>query len=547
VSYVAAAPMWKPTYRVVLPKEGKGKALLQAWAVVDNTSGEDWADVKLGLTSGAPIAFRYDLHTPRDVPRSDLTESGVRKQAQAMIGEATFEEAPPPPPAAEPMPAPEVSSADRAGYYGGDEDEKDSKPGGGSKGAGKKPMDASKKERKKSDDLADTRSRAQAPKVILAGQSAPPEEPRREVDFESLRRSTLAQARAATVSGQTRFDIDQKVTVPDGTSTMVAIVNADVQGEETFLFRPGGAGFGYEANPYRVVRFRNTTPFVLEPGPISIFAGGSFVGEGLSEAVGANSSATIPFAVETGIMVTSTSKSDREEMRLIKMSRGILEVEQFARKATTYTVKAQTMESGFDMLVRHPKSGWNYSLAERPDGTEDLPDAYLVKIAVPAGKRDGTLTVVEQTPSKSSISIWDKPALGLLEKLLVYTDLTPDAKKKLQPIVDKRREMAKFEEQIIGLTEKRNKLDQRASELRENIRSIEKNTQANAQRQKWTKQLDEFTSEGNKLGVQLAELEAKRLDKRIEMEDLLQDLELTAPPAPAGPKKPETPAADPKK
>ncbi len=546
VSYVAAAPMWKPTYRVVLPKEGKGKALLQAWAVVDNTSGEDWGDVKLGLTSGAPIAFRYDLHTPRDVPRSDLTESGVRKQAQAMIGEATYEEAPAAPPAAEPMASPDVTKADKSGYYGGDGESRDAKAIGGSKGAPKTPMEAPKKERKKSEDDGRYRGPVGGATVRLADESSVVEDQRREVDFESLRRSTLAQARAATVSGQTRFDIDQKVTVPDGTSTMVAIVNADVQGEETFLFRPGGAGFGYEANPYRVVRFRNTTPFVLEPGPISIFAGGSFVGEGLSEAVGAGSSATIPFAVETGVMVTSTSKNDREEMRLIKMSRGILEVEQFARRATTYTVKAQTMDSGFDLLVRHPKSGWNYSLAERPEGTEDLPDAYLVKVAVPAGKRDGSLTVVEQTPSKSSISIWDKPALGLLEKLLVYTDLTPDAKKKLQPIVDKRREMAKFEEQIIGLTEKRNKLDQRASELRENIRSIEKNTQANAQRQKWTKQLDEFTSEGNKLGVQLAELEAKRLDKRIEMEDLLQDLELTAPPTPA--KKTEAPpAADPKK
>ena len=41
---------------------------------------------------------------------------------------------------------------------------------------------------------------------------------------------------------------------------------------------PGGAGDGYEANPYRVVRFKNTTPFALEPGPIAIYAGGSFVG-----------------------------------------------------------------------------------------------------------------------------------------------------------------------------------------------------------------------------------------------------------------------------
>src|SRR5690606_28977204 len=96
--------------------------------------------------------------------------------------------------------------------------------------------------------------------------------------------------------------------LPNGSATMVAIINTEVEAEETFLFRPGGAGVGYDANPYRVVRFKNTTPFVLEPGPISIYAGGSFVGEGLSETVGTRTSATIPFAVEPAILVTSSSR-----------------------------------------------------------------------------------------------------------------------------------------------------------------------------------------------------------------------------------------------
>src|SRR5262245_8339535 len=113
VSYVVAAPMWKPTYRVVLPEDGKGQALLQGWAVVDNTSGEDWAGVKMSLTSGEPIAFEYDLHTPRTVGRSDLTEAGGRKRATGAMGETNygdyeFEEAteaklePPPAETAEP-------------------------------------------------------------------------------------------------------------------------------------------------------------------------------------------------------------------------------------------------------------------------------------------------------------------------------------------------------------------------------------------------------------------------------------------------------------
>lgn len=543
VSYVAAAPMWKPTYRVVLPKEGKGKALLQAWAVVDNTSGEDWSDVNLGLTSGAPIAFRYDLHTPREVPRSDLTESGVRRQAEAMVGETIYDEVPAAPP---PPPAPVTATGAAAGDY--ELDDGYGYDSGGGKADKSPPKKKSKEAAKPNKAVARTEAGGPGGGYGAGGYKGMPaeaEQKRPAVDYDSMRRSMQAQAKAATVAGQTRFDIEQRVTVPEGTSTMVALVNADVEGEEVFLFRPGvGAGYGYESNPYRVVRFRNTTPFVLEPGPISIYAGGSFVGEGLSETVGSGTSATIPFAVETGILVTSSVRDDREEMRLVKMSRGILEVEQFARRATTYTVKAQTLDTGFTVLVRHPKSGWNYALAERPEGTEDLPDGWHIKVAVPAGQRDGNITIVEQTPSKSSISIWDRPALGLLEKLLVATDLTPEAKKKLTPIVEKRREIGKLEEQIYGLTEKRDKLDQRSDELRESLRSIEKNPQANAQRQKWTKQLDDFVSEGNKIGAQLADLEAKRLDKRIEMEDLLQDLDLTAPPAPAaGAKKPAAAAA----
>ena len=95
----------------------------------------------------------------------------------------------------------------------------------------------------------------------------------------------------------TRIDLEERVTVPDGTSTMVALINEQVEAEETFLFKPGGAGQGYESNPYRVVRFKNSTEYVLEPGPISIYSGGSFVGEGLSEAVGTQTSVTIPASV----------------------------------------------------------------------------------------------------------------------------------------------------------------------------------------------------------------------------------------------------------
>jgi hypothetical protein len=216
------------------------------------------------------------------------------------------------------------------------------------------------------------------------------------------------------------------------------------------------------------------------------------------------------------------------------MSRGILEVEQFARRTTVYTAKAQAMDDGFTVLVRHSKAGGAYVLANKPEGTEDLPDAYLVRLVVAKGSREGTLTIIEQTPARTQISIWNSPALDILEKLVLSTEVDRETKARLKPILDKRRAVAKLDEQLVDLTERRNKLDQRASELRQNLAAIAKNPRAGAQRDKWTKQLDEFASEGNKMGAQLADLEAKKLDQRVQLEDALEEFELT-PPAPKKP------------
>ncbi|MBI4706041.1 MAG: DUF4139 domain-containing protein [Deltaproteobacteria bacterium] len=533
VSYVVSAPMWKPTYRVVLPKEGKGQALLQGWAVVDNTSGEDWPEIELALTSGAPIAFRYDLHTPRDVERTDLSEQAVRKRAAVAVGETTYEyesekddktkaeEA-----AGEPEATPMEMGVAGAGPSYAPRGAAVMAPAAPSprpaRGNGGRYGGAERKRVAKSG-MAAAELDARVPRPEPA-----PEQPA--IDFESLRRSTLAKARATMVSGLTRFDIEQRVTVPEGTSTMVAIINQPVEGEETFLFRPGGAGQGYESNPYRVVRFRNATPFVLEPGPISIYSGGSFVGEGLSDTVGTNTSATIPFAVEPGIMVSSVVRSDREEMHIVSIVRGVLTVERFNQLATTWTVKAQTLDKGFKVLVRHPKAGGNYELKNRPAEAEEMPDAYLVAVQVPQGRKEGSIELCEETPSKTTISIWDRPATALLEKLLLATNLAPEARRRLEPIVALRQEMGRFDTQIEGLQERQGELDERASETRRNLRAIEKDPKAAALRQRLEKRLEEFTSEADKIGREIVDLQSKRLEKKVELEDQLQDLDLRAPP-----------------
>ncbi|MEZ4335936.1 MAG: OmpA family protein [Sandaracinaceae bacterium] len=74
LAYSAPTSAWRASYRLVLPEErGGDEAWLQAWAVVDNTTAEDWQDVELTLATDAPLSFAVDLRTPRVVDRPNVT------------------------------------------------------------------------------------------------------------------------------------------------------------------------------------------------------------------------------------------------------------------------------------------------------------------------------------------------------------------------------------------------------------------------------------------------------------------------------------------
>jgi hypothetical protein len=55
LTYVVAAPAWKTAYRAITGEDGEVD--LQAWAVIENATGEDWEDVTLTLSSGSPVTL----------------------------------------------------------------------------------------------------------------------------------------------------------------------------------------------------------------------------------------------------------------------------------------------------------------------------------------------------------------------------------------------------------------------------------------------------------------------------------------------------------
>lgn len=63
LGYVAEAPVWRTSYRVVLTDDGQ--ALMQAWALIHNDTDEAWRGVDIELANGEPTSFLFPMAAPR--------------------------------------------------------------------------------------------------------------------------------------------------------------------------------------------------------------------------------------------------------------------------------------------------------------------------------------------------------------------------------------------------------------------------------------------------------------------------------------------------
>ena len=92
VSYIAPAPTWRVSYRLVLDPKAKGgpTALLLGWGIFDNRLEEDLQGISLSLVAGMPISFVYDLYTPFTPERPEVKEEARVAAAPVEFEEAAF-------------------------------------------------------------------------------------------------------------------------------------------------------------------------------------------------------------------------------------------------------------------------------------------------------------------------------------------------------------------------------------------------------------------------------------------------------------------------
>ena len=498
IGYVAETPVWRPSYRVVV-KEGN-QADLQTWGIVQNLSGEPWQNVELVLVAGAPIAFQSTLGTPV-VPERPVVNDQGEVIAAVPTGETSLAEAPaaaPPPPEA---PAAEPEEAEAAAPAAS---MKKAESARGQGAGAPRPMAA-------------PAPAAQRLAVSRASLSAP--------------RRVSALAAVALESGNTRYALPEKVTVPDGSATMVLLLHQSVPGAAVFLFAPDPGVPDSSAHPFRVVRFTNGTSGLLERGPIAVFEKGSFLGEGVLEPLPPKATATVPFALERGLGVQSDHRYEELGARILKIEASQLWIERDQVHKTSYKVKNGGADRAH-VLVKHPRAQ-GARLHQPPPGTEDNvgTGTALVPVDVaPFGTAE--LVVDERTPYQQPVG-WLDPLADVSVKAYL-ADPRSDQKivaalSQAWVIRDKLRDL---NDERTRLTTEQADLQRSTQETRLNLKALEKNKGAADLVQKLTERLRKDGDRLDAITKRLIEIELSAREQDVRFRDAIRDITLVSPPAP---------------
>ncbi len=352
VGYIRQTPVWKTSYRLVLDDE---KApLLQGWAIVENTSEQDWENVRLRLISGRPISFIMDLYDPLYIPRPvvqlDLFAS-LRPQVygQDMAGaELDF--------LAKDLKRMSVrrsrgvAKKTAKGVYAREVPLAATSPAaGGMGGMGRMGMGT-------------------------AGYYG------RGVIANRLGESVQSAAIAGEVGELFQYDIETPVTLTRQKSAMLPIVNAKVKGKKVSIYNASV----HAKHPLSGLRLTNATDLHLMQGPITVFDGGVYAGDARIEDLPPGTERLISYAMDLDTEVSSRPKDSSSAMTSIRLYKGTMIVTRKSARSREYTVKNSGSKPKTVLVEQPIDHGWKLMAPKKP--TEKTRDRYRFAVEALPGE-----------------------------------------------------------------------------------------------------------------------------------------------------------------
>jgi hypothetical protein len=313
------------------------------------------------------------------------------------------------------------------------------------------------------------------------------------------------------------------VTIPDRSSTLVAIVNKRVTGQEVVLFRPELTRGVAQTHPYRAVMFKNETGFTLEKGPVTIYSSGTFVGEGFVERMEPQTTTFLTYSIDGNVTSASESGTQEKGLRLLKIVDGMIVSEVLRVERTEYTL-TNSHDAPITAYVKTPRrQGWK--LSEQPAQTVETPDALMVPQTVPA-QGTAKLAVEWVKPVVRQVGIDTATSTTVLKLFLESGKAPPAVQKQIEEIVSIKGQLGAIDAEVQRLTKQHADLSADQDRVRKNIKLLSKTAGNQALRSELVRKLADVEKQLGVLSGRLVRLSEQRAELSSKMTVLIRGIAL---------------------
>lgn len=496
VGYINETPVWRPTYRLV---SEKGKLYLQAWGIIQNISGEDWKNIRLSLVAGSPISFETNLAYSYIPPRPMISDYG-EVISSVPTSETTLAEEPPM--------APEPEYNEAIPMAGGMESLKSAPP-----------SPSKMKKAPKSQIKAETQYKGGG-----YGKSAYDDG----FSGSMIPKESTQLAAVVVEGGQTRYDIPQRVSIPDNNSTMVVIFSKKVEGELSYLFAPEYGVPDSSSHPFRVARFKNTTGGLLEKGPLAIYESGSFLGQGMLNILPMDATTTVPFSLEIGIAIEIKKTTTERGGKLFKIESGSIMIEKDYIYQSEYKIK-NGLDRDIKIILKHQRNAGS-KIIKPTKGVEDNVGTNTALVTADISKFTTDIVKVEEVKSFPYQADWMSDMVeDAIKDYISNNKSDVENVKMLSQLLEIREQLKKSYVKQEKLYQEQSVLEKAQSETRANLKAIEKNPQAQDLRVKLMERLDKNASRLQVISKELIEVQMRISELKVRFDETKKGIKIQEP------------------
>ncbi|HUQ90442.1 MAG TPA: DUF4139 domain-containing protein [Bryobacteraceae bacterium] len=459
-SYMIPTPVWKSSYRLILKD---GQSMLEGWAIIDNTTGEDWTNVTVALVSGRPISFISRLYEPkyRIRPEAELAED--RALAPTVYSGAV-----------------EQRAGALAGIAGGPQ--------------------------------------------RMAKSAAPPRSPQTmemaAVMADAPARDELTSSIANTAHGRDLGDLFEyrfgtAVTVRKSESAMLPFLQQNVGARKLLIY----SGRSLQ-NPFHAAEITNSTGKTLDGGPITVFEAGAYAGEALVETVKAGDKRLISFGVDLGTRITTAFDSSRDLVREIRARRGVFTTKVALQETQTYTIHNVDARPK-TLLIEHPVRAEYKLLHAKPLESTATAHRFEVKLSSNATEK---FAVAEERVYEQGYGITSL-TFDQLGVFLQNRSLSAEARKQLEAIAAHKRQIADTDRSLKEVDQDINELVRDQERIRQNLSSLNRVTGQTEQVNKYARELADQESKLAGMRDRLSQLRKQKAAQEQALHSLIERIE----------------------